>query len=115
MINTQELKRIARTEYAIFSKANCPFFGPAKNLFDHLVVSKIIPEYSIYILNKDFTNQQLRELCLDFGWQPDGEQDFPSKPQIFMKGEYIGGNFEFYRSSWNIAKNMPNLKNPMRF
>ncbi len=115
MVTDQELKHIISTQYVILVKPNCPFCSASYRLFDQLVDSKVISEYSIYSVNYDFSNQQLHNLCTQFGWQPDGDQDFPTKPQIFMKGEYIGGNSEFYRSNWNIGTGKPNLKNPMRF
>jgi glutaredoxin-related protein len=54
-------------------------------------------------------------LVSDSGWQPDGSQYVATKPQIFVDGQYIGGNFEFYNSKWNVGENMPNLMNPLRF
>jgi glutaredoxin len=115
MLSDSELSLIADNQYVIFGKTNCVFCDASKKLMEVLVDKGVVPNYVELIIDKDFTNNQLTSLVKLHGWIPEGEQDFCSKPQIFMKGEYIGGNFEFYNSDWNKGKNSPNLKNQMRF
>jgi glutaredoxin len=115
MLTLNQMQNIADTEYVIFFKSDCPFCIAAEKLMNALVDSKIIDKYSKYVLDQDFDNPTLTELVVNNGWQNTMNANYPSKPQIFMKGEYIGGNAEFYKSKWNIAENMPNLTNPMRF
>jgi glutaredoxin len=115
MFSFDQLKDISQNSWVMFSKNNCPFCTASYKLFDTLVEMGVIDSYSVYILDKDFDNETLGKLALWAGWTPDGGQSYPSKPQIFMKGEYIGGNFEFYKSKWNLGDGMPNLRNPMRF
>ena len=111
----QEATVEASTKYVLFSKVGCPFCTAALVLMSKLLENKIIPGYVTYTIDREISNQTLLLLGLEYGWKADGEQPFPSKPQIFMKGEYIGGNSDFYNSKWNLGENMPNLKNPMRF
>ena len=115
MLNKQQMEEISKIKNVIFYKQGCPFCVTAQKLADTLVEQKVLTEYSIYILGQDFDNQSLTELALASGWKPDGIQSIVPKPQIFIQGQYIGGNYEFYKSEWNVGKNMPNLKNPMRF
>jgi len=124
MLDLQEMKSISKTENVIFYKLNCPFCKAAEELMKELAGLEIIKDYKIYILDKDFDNQTLTDLVIDSGWKPEGIQNFCAKPQIFIQSEYIGGNFEFYKSKWNLGqnqsgmingKNSPNRTNPMRF
>ena len=115
MLNLQQIQQIAETQNVIFYKPNCSFCIASKDLFDRLISLGVLENYQIYTLDKDFDNQTLTDLVCIYGWKPDGIQSFCSKPQIFIKSEYIGGNFEFYKSKWNIDTSFPNLKNPMRF
>lgn len=115
MLNIQQMQEIASTKNVIFYKLNCPFCIAAQKLADALVERNILKDYAIYTLGQDFDNSTLTELVSNNGWQPDGLQYTASKPQIFIQGEYINGNFEFYKSKWNLDEGMPNLKNPMRF
>jgi glutaredoxin len=115
MLTIVEMQAIAKSKNVIFYKQNCPFCTASQKLINQLLESKILDHFEVYILDKDFDNDSLGELAISIGWVPDGGQSYPSKPQIFVQGEYIGGNFEFYNSRWNVGQNMPNLKNPMRF
>jgi glutaredoxin len=115
MLNLQQMQEIANTQNAFFFKSSCPFCVSARTLADCLVDKKILDSYSVYFLDKDFNNETLTKLVLNNGWQPDGQQQIASKPQIFIKGEYIKGNAEFYKSKWNTGEGKTNLKNPMRF
>ena len=114
-LTVEQMQEIADNNYVMFFKTGCPFCHAAEVLFIALKESGKIDDYKICILNKDFENMELGKLARNNGWIADGGQDCPSKPQIFMKGDYVGGNFEFYKSAWNIGEGMPNLKNPMRF
>ena len=115
LLTVEQMQEIADNNYVIFFKNGCPFCHASVVLFEALKESGKITDYTKYILDTDFENSELGQLARNNGWVADGGQDYPSKPQIFMKGEYIGGNFEFYKSDWNIGEGMPNLKNPMRF
>lgn len=115
MFTLPQMQEIAKTQNVIFFKNNCPFCNASIVLLDTLVEGGHIPSYSVYTLDKDFDNTTLGQLALSAGWEPDGIQAFPSKPQIFIDGQYIGGNFELYNSQWNTGESKPNLKNPMRF
>ena len=110
-----QMQEIAQTNYVIFAKNNCPFCTASIKLLDNLVSIGQIKTYLKYTIGEDFDDATLGQLSLWAGWKPDGGQSYPSKPQIFMKGQYIGGNFEFYKSDWNNGINKPNLINPMRF
>jgi glutaredoxin len=115
MLSLQEMQAIADSKNVIFYKRGCPFCVATQNLFDALANQQIVSQYVIYTLGQDFDNQTLTQLVASNGWLADGQQSVASKPQIFVDGQYIGGNFEFYKSKWNVAQDMPNLKNPMRF
>jgi glutaredoxin len=115
MLSLQEMQQITRTQNVIFGKSNCRFCTSALMLMGNLVDQKILDSYFYYHLDEDFDNETLKELLLHNGWQPDGVQSTATKPQVFIRGQYIGRNFEFYKSKWNVGENMPNLKNPMRF
>ena len=115
MFTIQEMQQIINNQNVIFNKSNCPFCIASQNLFEHMINSGYLDNYKIYTLNEDFDNQTLTDLVSFYGWQPDGVQGFCSKPQIFVQGQYIGGNFEFYNSKWNVGEGCPKLKNPMRF
>ena len=115
MFSLLEMQKIAENQNTLFYKPNCPFCIASQGLLDQLVNLSLLDSYKIYTLNIDFNNQALTDLTCIYGWQPDGVQSVCTKPQIFIKGEYIGGNFEFYKSKWNVDAGYPNLKNPMRF
>jgi glutaredoxin len=115
MLTLQQMQDITKVQNVIFYKPNCPFCVAAQRLLDTLVAANILNEYSVYSLGEDYDNETLAQLALSSGWEPDGVQAFPSKPQIFVQAEYIGGNFELYKSRWNVGEGKPNLKNPMRF
>ncbi len=114
-LTLEQMQEIANTKNVIFFKNGCPFCHASIVLLDALKELGKIDDYTICVLDKNFENAKLGQLARNNGWVADGGQDYPSKPQIFVKGEYIGGNFEFYKSDWNIGEGMPNLKNPMRF
>ncbi len=115
MFTLSQMQKIAQTQYVIFAKNNCPFCTASFKLLDALVSTGQIVGYVTYILDQDFDNDTLGQLSLWAGWKSDGGQNYPSKPQVFMKGQYLGGNFEFYKSDWNNGSDKPNLVNPMRF
>ena len=114
-LKVEQMQEIADSNYVMFFKTGCPFCNAAQVLFEALNESGAIDDYKVLVLDRDFENAELGQLARNNGWVADGGQDYPSKPQIFMKGEYIGGNFEFYKSTWNTGDGMPNLSNPMRF
>jgi len=95
-----------------FFKPGCPFCHAAQELIDILVENKLTAPFTIYNLGVDFDNDTLLDVAHAFNWQPDGIQQYPTKPQIFVEGEFIGGNSEFYTSRWNMGEGMPQQKNP---
>jgi glutaredoxin len=120
----EEMRKIAQNENVIFYKPGCPFCVAAENFFKKLVELSIIPNYKIYLLGSAFNNQDLTTLVKEYGWQPDGYQEVCTKPQIFVNGEYIGGNRELHLSKWNVGEgntgkirniDAPKMSNPMRF
>ena len=113
MLALEQIKEIAKTKNVIFYKDNCPFCEASEHLMNALVNKSVINKYSIYYLNKDFDNQNLKDLALSYDWVPKPFQEFPTKPQIFIDGKYIGGNKEFYLSEFNEAETGPKLQNPM--
>jgi glutaredoxin len=115
MYDLQQLQEIVNNKNVIFNKIGCPFCIAAQKLAEVLVEQKVLDEYLVLTLNEDFDNQTLTELVSKNGWQPDGIQFIATKPQIFIQGQYVGGNFDFYKSSYNTGSGKPNLKNPMRF
>lgn len=124
MLSLQEMQIIAENENVIFYKPGCPFCVAAEKLIKELVELKIISDYKVYFLGIDFDNRNLTDLVKEHGWKTDAVQEFCTKPQIFFKNEYIGGNFEFYKSRWNLGeketglindKIAPQKTNPMRF
>jgi glutaredoxin len=128
MLTLDQLKDIAKNENVIFYKLGCPFCKAAEELCKELIEEGVIEEYSVYHLGEDFTNQDLTDLVKEFGWKADGYQEVCTKPQIFMEGQYVGGNREFYLSKWNLGDDQTgkikvgdeeiealNIPNPMRF
>jgi glutaredoxin len=115
MLNLAQMQEIAKTQNVIFGKDNCRFCTSSVALMDILVEQKILDSYFYYELNVDFDNETLLQLVLKNGWQPEDIQSVATKPQIFIQGNYIGGNFDFYKSNWNVGENMPNIKNLLRF
>jgi glutaredoxin len=96
----------------MFSKPGCPFCSASYKLLDHLVETGVIEGYSKYYNTGDYTNEELTELVTEYGWEKESEyQNNCTKPQIFLEGEFVGGNHELYLSKWNKE----NFKNPMRF
>lgn len=114
-LSLAQMQELANSHYIIFAKESCRFCDASKILFEELKKQEIINNFTIRMLDEDFDNETLCQLVMNNGWLADGGQQYPSKPQIFMKGEYIGGNFEFYKSHWNVGQAKPNLKNPFRF
>jgi glutaredoxin len=110
-----EMQNLADTKNVLFMKNHCPFCHAAQKLVEVMKDQGVIDAYDIFTLDTDFDNDTLGELARNNGWVADGGQNFPSKPQIFFKGQYIGGNFELYKSKWNMGEGKPNLVNPMRF
>lgn len=131
MFTLDQMLEIAKSQNVIFYKVGCPFCAASEKLMKQLKEAGILKSFNIYYLDKDFDNDTLLELVNQFGWQPESHQQYPSKPQIFINEagstEYIGGNFEFYKSRWNIgfengkielngsSFEAPKLVNPMRF
>ena len=107
------IQKISAKEPLAMFKPGCPYCTATKSLIDVLTETGIITDFSIFTLGTDFTNETLLEVCLHFGWQSEGFQNYPSKPQVFIEGELIGGNLEFYKSKWNVGAEMPKLQNPM--
>lgn len=114
-LTLEQMLELTRTCNIAFIKHHCPFCTASIKLLDELKSNKIIDDYIVKILDEDYTNQDLDKLAKAYDWESDSGQAYPSKPQIWIKGEFIGGNFEFYKSEWNLDKNMPKLANPMRF
>ena len=115
MLTTQQLLDIIKTQNVIFGGNGCPFYKASVQLLDALLNSRIISQYTKLIIDQDYTREQLLEVCVQYNWQPQDGQSYPSKPQVFLDNELIGGNFEFYKSKWNRGELMPNIYNPMRF
>jgi glutaredoxin len=114
-LTLEQMQELADSKYVIFAKESCRFCDAAEILFEELKKQEIIDDFVICMLNKDFNDTTLTQLVRNNGWVADGGQSNATKPQIFMKGEYVGGSYEFHKSRWNIEEGMPNLKNPMRF
>jgi glutaredoxin len=128
MLNLEQMQEIAKTENVIFYKPNCPFCKASEYLFEEIHKLGIVEDFSVYMLGEDFDNQTLTSLVTSFGWEPDGYQEVCTKPQVFVSGEYVGGNREFYESKWNLGLDnsgkilvdgeeyhTPSIKNPMNF
>ncbi|MEM1312487.1 MAG: glutaredoxin [Patescibacteria group bacterium] len=129
MKTLDQLRTIAKEENTIFYKTGCPFCAASEKLFNKLQENGIINSFNIYYLYQDFNDEQLTELVTEYGWESTSQYQLNcTKPQIFIKGDYVGGNFELHKSKWNIGdtgsglllvngeeKNTPMLKNPMRF
>jgi len=109
------IERIAAGYSVAFFKPGCPFCSASAVLIQALIDTKKVDSFEIYTLDTDFTNETVLEVSSHFGWKPDGIQAFPSKPQIFINKQLIGGNREFYASNWNTGEGFPQLQNPMRF
>jgi glutaredoxin len=109
---TRLQKIVQDNQNIIFSKPGCPFCSASYILLDNLVKTGAISKYTKYYNLADYKNEELTELVSSYGWQKESEyQDNCTKPQIFLNGEFIGGNRELYLSKWN----KDGLKNPMRF
>jgi glutaredoxin len=113
-------------ENIIFYKPDCEYCAASKDLFDRLIDDEIMDNYSIYYVHRDqdISNMDLKEVVQHFGWEAQDEDAIPSRPQIFIDGQLIGGNEDFYNSRWNLGdvdgiitvndqeKPAPQLKNP---
>ena len=108
----------------IFYKRGCPFCQASEKLLQELVGRGLTESYEKILVEEDIDNLSLKKICDVFGWQPNGYQNYPSKPQIFINGAYINGNSDFYKSIWNSGQKIeiqgqqiqtPNLQNPMKF
>ncbi len=126
MFSPEKMREIAQTENVIFYKHDCPFCIASEKLMTELVARNILDSFSMYYLDEDFDNQLLTDLVKEFGWQPGSHQQYCSKPQIFVNGEFVGGNRELHKSKWNQGtdnsgklevkgeiKETPVFKNPM--
>lgn len=109
MLTSIQLQDIVKTKNVIFFKPFCPYCIAAQFLLDRLVKDQKIQSYQVIMLGNDFDNDTLLELMQTKDWKPTSRGNYPTKPQIFIEGEYIGGNQEFYHSKWNIGQGMPNL------
>ncbi|NJK71138.1 MAG: hypothetical protein HC932_02665 [Thermales bacterium] len=49
----------------------------------------------------DFSLVELKNLLENYDWEPTDSSDLVSLPQIYIQGEYIGGNNDFYKSKYN--------------
>ena len=107
------IQKISAKEPLAMFKPGCPYCTATKTLIEALAETGVVTDFSIFVLDTDFTNQTLLEVSQHFGWQSEGHQIYPSKPQVFIEGELIGGNSEFYKSKWNTGEGMPNMQNPM--
>jgi glutaredoxin len=115
MLDLTQMQEIAKTKNVIFYKDNCPFCHASIKLLEELKKTAMIDDYLVLTLDEDYSNEALGELARSQNWESDSGQLYPSKPQIFLGGKWIGGNYELYNSNWNIGSGMPNLKNPLRF
>ena len=95
----------------IFTKNNCPFCVASTKLLDYLVANKAIENYLVLTLDKDFDNETLRDFVTDFGWNQVG-WNYPTKPQTFLQGKFVGDNKALYNSTINQKLSSP-IKNPM--
>ena len=113
MLTLTQMKEISTTQNVIFYKPNCPFCFASRVLLDKLVANKIINEYHVYMLGEDFDDTTLTQLIeQSTTWKKSDHEQAPSKPQIFLDGNYVGGNVDFYQSSWNVGEGKPNLPLP---
>jgi len=110
---TYFIQKISANQSLAMFKPGCPYCTATKTLIEALAETGVVTDFSIFILDTDFTNETLLAVSEHFGWQPNGFQNYPSKPQVFIQGELIGGNLEFYKSKWNTGEGMPNMPNPM--
>lgn len=116
MASISDIKNLIEdSQTVVIFKHGCPFCKASTTLLDKLNEDGVISDYTVYYSGEDISNEDLTELVKEYGWEPDGTQLVASKPQIFIKGQYVGGNFEFYKSEWNLGEGKPNLENPMRF
>lgn len=115
MLNLQQIQEITKSQNVIFGKDNCRFCQASLALCNKLVELKIIDDFVYLNQDQDFDNLTLKQLLLEYNWQPQEFQNTPTKPQVFVQGRYVGDNFEFYKSKWNLGPDMPGLVNPMRF
>ena len=128
MFSIEKMRKISQTENVIFHKHGCPFCAASDELFEELVNRGIIESFSKYYLGENFTDELLTQLVKEYGWVGGQYQLNCTKPQIFIAGEFIGGNFEFYKSKWNVGEKdtgkikiedqefeAPHLINPMPF
>jgi glutaredoxin len=110
MLTVTQMQEISKSQNVIFYKPGCPFCFASRVLLDKLVDNKKIDTYKVYMLDSDFENETLAEFIQSCTtWRPTENEQFPAKPQIFLKGEYVGGNIDFYQSKWNTGEGMPNL------
>ncbi len=89
----------------LFVKRDCGHCSAATKLADRLVRFGLIPDFKEFYLNEDYDISDLTELVLEFGHTLPEDKDNCSTPQVFIDGEYIGVNNDFYRSKWNKGEN----------
>lgn len=76
---------ISSTHIQIYSKTQCPYCDAAERIAQQMVQETSAFTYNKYMLNEDFTREQLMEKF-------PGARTFP---QITINGESIGGYTEF--------------------
>ena len=106
MMTTTELKQLITTKNVIFYKPSCPFSACGLGLLTYLQNTGVLHDLNVVYLDQDFTNEQLKDICTEYGWS--GESEFPSKPQTFLNQrgttEYISGNDGLHSSIWNLGE-----------
>lgn len=120
-------KALANQENILFVKESCAFCSTTKKLASKLEETKILKPFEIFTLDIDFSLVELKNLLKNYGWKPTDSSDLVSLPQIYIQGEYIGGNNDFYKSKYNEGDEnnqievdgklikTPNKINPMNF
>lgn len=126
MLTKEEcIQKILTEKNILFYKPGCPYCEASQRLMEALIESEIIQEYSVYYVHPsgDLTNDVLKETVSELGWSG-SQRNYPTKPQVFVHGEYVGGNDDFYNSKWNIGfqgmiqvegekRETPELNNPL--
>lgn len=123
MQNTQELKNLIKTQNLLFSKTGCHFCHASHVLLDKIIELGIIKDYKTLLVEIDFGNTTLTKIVSENGWKSDFNQEYCTKPQIFIDGIWIGDNFALYNSKYNLGDDFgmingvkaPKLANPMPF
>jgi glutaredoxin-related protein len=103
MQSVDQLRIIAKQNYTLFFKYGCKYSKAAMELLQKLKETGVIDSFELLILGDHYDEKGITTLCEDYGIHPSGYNTKVTIPQVFMKGEYIGGNDKFYGSRWNTG------------